>query len=32
LKVLVSTGVSLLLVLITEMIFSRKSSYRTNVA
>lgn len=32
LKVLASTGVSLLLVLITEMIFSRKSSYRTNVA
>jgi hypothetical protein len=32
LKVFASTGVSLLLVLITEMIFSRKSSYRTNVA
>ncbi len=32
LKVVASTGVSILLVLITEMIFSRKSSYRTNVA
>lgn len=32
LKVFASTGVSILLVLITELIFSRKSSYRTNVA
>jgi rod shape-determining protein MreD len=31
-KVLASTGVSLLLVLITELVFSRKSNYRTNMA
>jgi hypothetical protein len=31
-KVLASMGVSLLLVLITELIFSRKSNYRTNMA
>jgi rod shape-determining protein MreD len=31
-KVLATTAVSLLLVLITEMLFSRKARYRTNVA
>jgi hypothetical protein len=31
-KVLASTGVSLLLVLITELVFSRKSNYRTNMS
>lgn len=31
-KVLASTGVSLLLVLITELVFSRKTNYRTNMA
>ncbi len=31
-KVLASTGVSLLLVLITELVFSRKTNYRTNMS
>jgi hypothetical protein len=31
-KILASTGVSLLLVLITELVFSRKSNYRTNMS
>lgn len=31
-KVLASTGISLLLIAITEMLFNRKSRYRTNVA
>jgi rod shape-determining protein MreD len=31
-KVLATTGISLLLITITEMLFSRKSRYRTNVA
>ncbi len=31
-KILATTGISLLLIAITEMLFSRKSRYRTNVA
>jgi hypothetical protein len=31
-KVFATTGISLLLVAVTEMIFNRKSRYRTNVA